>query len=150
MFNRIISSFAGQLFTALIGLAIVSACSMETKTQPAFTHQLANTHWEVKTLSGYQAAMKRAPTLSFTQDRLSGFNGCNRFFTHYTAGQNGTMTIGQLGATKMACLDQTGELERNLNAALLNTKLFALSRDALNLMDGERNVLLILTPKAAE
>ena len=50
----------------------------------------------------------------------------------------------------MACRGQAGDLEKNVNQALTITQLFALSRDALNLMDGERNVLMVLTPKVTK
>ena len=150
MFSKIITSFAGQIFIVLIGLAIVSACSMRAETKPAYTNELAGTYWELKKLTGYDGAIERAPTLDFSQDRLSGFNGCNRIFANYAAGQDGSVSFGQLGSTKMACMNQAGELEKKINAALVTSKLFAVSRDALHLMDSERKVLLVLTPKAAE
>lgn len=150
MFSKIITSFAGQFFIVLTALAIVSACSMRAKSNATYTNHLTNTHWELKKLSGYETPIEQAPTLEFSQDRLSGFNGCNRIFTSYAVGQDGSISLGQLGSTKMACQNQSGELERNINQALTATRLFALSRDALNLMDGNRNVLLVLTPKMAK
>ena len=150
MFSKIITSFAGQLFIVLTGLAIVSACSMRAESQATYPNNLADTHWELKKINGYEAPIERLPTLSFNQNRLSGFNGCNRIFANYAAGQDGSISLGQLGSTKMACRNQTGDLEKNINQALATTRLFALSRDALSLMDSERNILLVLTPKAAE
>ena len=152
MFSKIITSFAGQLFIVLMGLAIVSACSMRAETKPVVANQLTGTEWELKKLSNYEAAapIERAPTLSFSENRISGFNGCNRIFANYAAGQDGSIALGQVGSTKMACRGQAGNLEKNVNQALTITQLFALSRDALNLMDGERNVLMALTPKVTK
>lgn len=150
MFSRIISSFTGQVFVVLLGLAIVSACSMRGEHKPVNSQTLNDTHWALKSLTGYDTAIMRAPTLHFTQNRLSGFNGCNRIFANYAAGSDGTIAFGQLGSTKMACMDAAGALERTFNQQLAKAKLFAISRDALNIMDGERNVLMALTPKAPE
>ena len=150
MFSKIITSFTSQIFIVLTAMAIVSACSMRAESQVTYPNNLADTHWELKRLNGYDAPIERSPTLDFSQDRLNGFNGCNRIFANYAAGQDGSISLGQLGSTKMACQNQAGDLEKNINQALAATRLFALSRDALNLMDSERNVLLVLTPKAAE
>lgn len=112
--------------------------------------RLTGTHWELKKLNGYEATIERAPTLSFTKDRMNGFNGCNRIFSNYAAGDDGTVSFGHLGSTRMACRNAAGDLEKAVNQTLAATQLFAVSRDGLNLMDSERNILMILSPKAAE
>jgi heat shock protein HslJ len=47
-----------------------------------------------------------ALTAEFTADgQVSGFGGCNNYSGTYQAGTDGTMTIGPLAATAMACAD---------------------------------------------
>ena len=150
MFSKIITSLAGQLFIVLLGLAIVSACSMRPIASTKPVNSLANTSWQLKKLEGYEEVITQIPSLNFTTDRLSGFNGCNRIFANYAVSHDGSISFGQLGSTRMACRDQSGEVEQRFNQALADSSLFAISRDGLNLMDAKRNVLLILTPKQPE
>ncbi|MGB0846242.1 MAG: META domain-containing protein [Thiolinea sp.] len=114
------------------------------------TGGLENTHWALKKLSGYEKAIEQPPTLSFSADRLTGFNGCNRIFANYATGPDGSISVGQPGSTRMACLGEAGDIEKRFNAALTEARLFAVSRDALNLMDAKRNILMVLSPKAPE
>ena len=127
-----------------------SACSLRAETKPAYSNKLTDIHWQLKKLSGYEETITQSPELNFSENRINGLNGCNQILANYVAGQDGSVSFGHLGSTKIACQNQATDLEKNINTALEKTRLFALSRDGLNLMDSERNVLLALTPKAAE
>jgi len=58
-------------------------------------------------------------TIKFTPDnKVDGSGGCNSFFASYTAGAAPSLTIGQLGATRMACEQSVMDLEAKYFAAL--------------------------------
>jgi heat shock protein HslJ len=61
---------------------------------------------------------ERAPTepevtLVFSDGRIGGRSGCNRYFAGVVAGDfPGELAVGQIGATKMACTDEVMRLEQ--------------------------------------
>lgn len=78
---------------------------------------LENTTWALLELNGKTITVEvndKAPYLELNSKKASayGFGGCNRFFGSYeTSGQS--LTLGALGATRMACpegMDQEQEL----------------------------------------
>ncbi len=78
---------------------------------------LEDTTWALLELNGKTITVKvndKAPYLELNSNKASayGFGGCNRFFGSYeTAGSS--LTLGALGATRMACpegMDQEQEL----------------------------------------
>ena len=148
MFSKIVTSLAGQLFIVLLGLAIVSACSMRPEARPAHINGLMNTQWELKKLPGHDSPIEQLPSLAFTEDRISGFNGCNRVFGNYATGQDASIAFAQIGSTRMACIEPAGDIGKKVNQVLSKTQLFAVSRNELNLMDAKRTVLMVLTPVA--
>ncbi|MEM7436822.1 MAG: META domain-containing protein [Myxococcota bacterium] len=64
--------------------------------------------WSLLELNGKPIVVSpetQAPTLEFNAAKKSayGFGGCNRFFGSYDKGADKTLTLGSLGATRMAC-----------------------------------------------
>lgn len=149
MIKKILGSIAGQLFIVLMGLAVMSACSMgiNTKTPPPQEALDKNT-WVLTAIQG-QAIPKEsaAPTLKFDKNRLTGFTGCNRLFASYSATTQGGLALSALGTTKMACLGVAGDLERSVLAALEKVDLYALPPGQLNLLDTDHKVLLTYIPE---
>jgi heat shock protein HslJ len=129
----------------LVGLAIMSACSMESKTLDSTTSTLAGTQWNLQTLDGKTVKNSRPLTISFEDGRLNGFSGCNRFFGHYTDSTDGVFSTGQLGATKMACGDGRDQLEQHYLEQLAASKLYAISLGQLHLLDPKRKILMVFT-----
>ncbi len=147
MIKKFIASFAGQIFIVLMGLAIVSACSVSPKAYTETALSLDNTHWVLKSIDGQAVSSKRLPELSFEAGRISGFSGCNRLFGNYAASNDGTLALGQLGATKMACMGSADALEKQVMAGLNHVGMYSLTHSQLSLMDARRKVLMIYTPK---
>lgn len=84
--------------------------------------------WRLSQLDGQPVAVsgqdQRAPFLQFDarNRRVSGSGGCNRLNGAYQSGP-GTLRIGPVASTRMACLDQgTGERENRFFAVLEATR----------------------------
>ena len=74
---------------------------------------LEDTTWALLELNGKTISVEvndKAPYLELNSTKASayGFGGCNRFFgTYQTSGQS--LTLGAMGATRMACPDGMGQ-----------------------------------------
>lgn len=96
--------------------------------------------WTVTEIREIPVAGATPPTLQFSSDnRASGFGGCNRFNTQYTftddgSPDGGTLTFGLAAATMMACPEPQMTLEREMFAAL--------EAVASVSADGERSLVL--------
>ena len=65
---------------------------------------------------------------------ISGSGGCNRYFGTYTA-DGSSLTIGQVGATQMACAGPGGEIEGIYLAALPLVRSYTATAETLTLFD---------------
>lgn len=149
MIKKILGSIAGQLFIVLMGLAIMSACSMGIKANPLNSEQaLDKNTWQLTAIEGKPlTSANLIPTLKFENGRLTGFTGCNRLFASYSATAEGGLALSALGTTKMACLGVGGELEQAVLAALEQVHLYALPPGQLNLLDANHKTLLTYIPE---
>ncbi|MFM2318229.1 MAG: hypothetical protein RLZZ215_850 [Pseudomonadota bacterium] len=149
MIKKILGSIAGQLFIVLMGLAIMSACSMSINATSTTPEQaLDKQTWLLTAIEGKPPSKELAtPNLKFEKGRLSGFTACNRLFASYSATAEGGLSLGAIGTTKMACVGANGELERAVLAALKEVGLYALPPGQLNLLDANHKVLLTFIPE---
>lgn len=151
MIKKIFGSIVGQLFIVLMGLAIMSACSIGINAgtpEPEPQQALDKSVWQLTAIEGKALPKEAAaPTLKFENGRLTGFTGCNRLFASYVATTEGSLTLSTLGTTKMACMGAGGDLERSVLAALEQTNLYALPPGQLNLLDTNHKVLLTYIPE---
>lgn len=67
---------------------------------------LAGTNWAIVEIGG-EAVSGELYHLSFTGDQVSGQAGCNRFTGGYRQA-DGTLTVGGLAMTRMACVSPDG------------------------------------------
>jgi heat shock protein HslJ len=105
---------------------------------------LAGVEWEVTGFNnGRQAVVGLLPdtriTLQFDDGLVSGSSGCNRFSGSFSSGE-GTLTIGMLRLTRMACESEVMEQEQQFLAALQSATTWAIVRGMLDMhrADGER------------
>lgn len=64
-------------------------------------------------------------TLVFSDGRIAGRSGCNRYFAGVVHGDlPGDFTVGQIGATKMACAEEVMRLEQHYLANLAGATKF--------------------------
>jgi len=145
MIRKILASFSGQLVVALVGLAIVSACSLDRHADPAADSLLAGTDWNLKQLDGKPADSKRPLTLSLETNRLNGFGGCNHYFGNYTRNRDGALSISSLGTTKMACGGEADLLEQYYVGLLSQVKRYTISHEQLHLLGADRNILMVFS-----
>ncbi len=96
---------------------------------------LADTAWELESLAGDGLIPITKITIEFTADEVSGSAGCNTYGGTYEASR-GSLTLVDLYATEMGCLEPTGILEQE--STYLNT----LRSVANYQIDGGRLVLL--------
>jgi heat shock protein HslJ len=150
MVRKILSSLAAQLVIVLLGLAIVSACSLDSNVKVAPTMTLVNTDWQLKTLEGATINSKRPLSMRFDESRINGYAGCNSFFGNYTASSDGVFSTGSIGTTKMACLGEGDLLEQQYLAKLAQAKQYVISRDQLHLLDAQRKTLLVFNATKPE
>ena len=72
---------------------------------PETSQELVGTMWDLISFAGQSPIAGFTLTLSFEADgQLGGSAGCNSFFGSYTL-EGTTLTIGQMGSTMMACMD---------------------------------------------
>jgi heat shock protein HslJ len=79
---------------------------------------LAGAPWTLVSLGGPLPPGARPPTAVFDGTRLSGFAGCNHYTGQVAEKTPGSITIGPLATTKMACPSPAMEVEDGYLAAL--------------------------------
>jgi len=77
-------------------------------------------------------------------DKVMGNGGCNRFFGAYEAQPDGTIGIGPLASTKMACPDEIMQKEAGFVRALEAAASYNRETGQLTLFDAEGAELVVL------
>lgn len=77
--------------------------------------------WVAESINGKPVIEPGGVTLTLSQDRVAGRSGCNNYFANAEI-RNGTLKLGPIGATKMACMrdglmQQESEYLNTLGAA---------------------------------
>lgn len=85
-------------------------------------------------------------SLRFSGGRLSGSGGCNRLTGTYTARDDGSLSIGQVATTRMACAPETDAVERSVLAALDVAAGYRIGDGSLHLTDAANDTILRLEP----
>ncbi len=116
------------LFTLLLG-----ACA---EMQPA----LMPSDWQVVSVAGSTLADDAGVTIDFAEGRISGRSGCNRYTGPVTLGE-GTIDVGLLAVTRMACPGAAGVTEGSFLRALDRADGYRIVRGDLELSDSDRVVL---------
>ncbi|WP_052172459.1 META domain-containing protein [Psychroserpens jangbogonensis] len=77
-------------------------------------------------------------TLEFDSktNKVSGFAGCNRFFGTYTTDGN-TISLSELGATRMMCEDEANKIELKMFQTLAKVNAYELTNGKLSLKNDE-------------
>ena len=127
---------AGLAIAACLVLASGACAQRESASTPAPSAAtggsslaaLAGAPWTLVSLGGPPLpAGARPPTAVFDGTRLSGFGGCNRYTGQVAEPTPGTITVGPLAATKMACPSPAMEVEGRYFAALGGVTQYALA-----------------------
>jgi heat shock protein HslJ len=132
------ASRAGRAFATRLGLAVAACLALvaggcahgdgapagapapsgPVAENPA-REPLTGATWTLVSLAGQLLPPgARPPTAVFDGTRLSGFGGCNRYTGQVEERTPGTLVIGPLAATKMACPSPMMEVEDRYFATL--------------------------------
>jgi len=106
--------------TLLAGLLLVAGCadSGPAAMDEARTLSLVQTPWQLAGITGLKLDVGTpAVTLSIADGQVSGFAGCNRYFASVETG-DGSIDIGMIGSTRMACETSAMDLESAFLRAL--------------------------------
>ena len=108
--------------------------------------------WRLATFGGEPAAEPSRITVVLTEEgKLSGFGGCNRYFSSYETSDGATLSVARLGATRSACAEELMDLERRFFTALESARTFRVGDGSLEILDGGGTVVMTFTadPSAA-
>ena len=90
-------------------------------------------------------------TLVFTPDgRVAGSGGCNRYFSAVELGEPGTLSLGPVGSTMMACPQQVMAQEQQFLMALQEARQYRLAGNRLELNFGDDGVLTFEATESPE
>ena len=127
----------GLCIALLLSLALTAACGATSSAR------LAGTAWTLIELNGQAPVQGRQATMRFEKDTIQGSTGCNTYGGGYAARAE-TLTIKEVYATEMACLEPQGlmDQEREFLAALAVIAAHRIDGDQLELLDASGTVLL--------
>ena len=127
---------SARLFViASVSILFATVIAFGQNTEPA------GTKWLLTEIDGSAiVASKAYIELNNDKTRFSGNNGCNRMFGGMQLAA-GKLTIGNIGSTRMACLDADGDLEQQFMAELSGANGLRQNGETLELLNNERVVL---------
>lgn len=128
-------------------MAVLGACAGSRAVQ-----ELVGKEWVLQSYGVIGAEKTIIPnteiTLSFSSDnRIYGSAGCNRYFSAYEAGRNNTLSIRNIGATKMWCGGPVMDQEERYFEALGKTSTFTIEEYRLRLFSDNGERVLHFTAK---
>ena len=112
-------SWIGAVVAAL---AFGCASAPPSQGQEKAGESLIGSEWELSDLAGLPVLPDRRPTLSFLEPgRITGTGSCNRFGGSADLG-DGTIKVGPLATTRMACTPEIDAQENAFLTALQNAR----------------------------
>jgi heat shock protein HslJ len=115
---------------ALLALLFTAACASANTSAPSSIGDLAGSEWIMLN----EARSATPPTIAFTEDRASGYAGCNRWFAS-VGRTDQALEFGDIGLTRMMCSPPSMEAERAFTTALNDTRGFRIENGELVLYD---------------
>jgi heat shock protein HslJ len=125
----------------LVALALAAGCGEDDQQgDAARAPSFEGVPWVLS--SGLKTAgwERAAPSATFTDGRVAGSAGCNRYTAPYTL-EGEALTIGELATTQMAC-EPLADVEREYVAVLAGVAGWRLTGDQLVVLDGDGAELL--------
>ena len=100
---------------ALITLVGIVALALTACSPPAVVSadSLEGTSWELTTYGKTKPIEGTTITAKFEEGQVHGSSGCNTYFGSYEV-SGGTISVGQIGMTEMACLEPEGSMEQEM------------------------------------
>jgi len=141
----------GVLLALTLGLGACAVPEPSEKVASAAAVPLADTQWSLATLGGRlldTAGPAITLQLQSQNPRVTGFAGCNRMFGGYLL-DGDQLKFDQLGATKMACLEEARmKLEQDYLQMLTQVAGWKIDGSSLLLLDANGATLATFTASA--
>ena len=118
-------------------LLLLAGCSPSGVSKNQNTLPLIGTTWIIKSLNEEPLEVRVFIKLD-NENRLTGFAGCNRFFSNFIVGDN-QLEFGLVGSTKMMCADM--ETETLVFSVIDRTRAYIIKEDTLRLLDEKKQLL---------
>jgi heat shock protein HslJ len=129
------------LFLAGIALVMLQGRDMARQNMPAGGAAMTGIEWRPTLLGADEIAADSGLSVLFAIDgSINGNGGCNKFFGSLQTTDDG-LSVGELGATRMACPAEIMDREMAFMKALQETTQFEMGENSLQLL-GAGNVLL--------
>ena len=129
------------LFLAGIALVMLQGRDMLRQNMPGGGVSMTGIEWRPTRLGADEIAADSDMFVSFEVDgSIKGHGGCNKFFGSLQT-TDGELSVGELGATRMACPSQIMDREMAFMKALQDTTQFEIGENSLQLL-GAGDVLL--------
>lgn len=139
---------ASALLTIAAGCATQGSAARSPEVAAASSVPLVATHWRLTQLGGeivQNPAGANAISLQLMaqNSRATGFAGCNRMFGGYAL-SNDTLRFEQMGATKMACMENARmQIEQRYLEMFSGVARWAIVGDQLELSDAQGQKLAV-------
>ena len=129
------------LFLAGIALVMLQGRQMAQSNLAGGGASLTGKEWRPLTVGTESVPADSGMYVKFEEDgSIRGHGGCNSFFGNLQQSDSG-VTVGPLGATKMACPEPIMQRETDFLNALQSTRHFGVGPARLQLLDAERTLL---------
>ncbi len=129
---------ASSLETILVEVVSKTAIPTTPISRPDGNNELQGTSWILATFGPNDNQTAVLPntelTLNFDGEQINGSAGCNSYFAEATVAEDGILSVGLVGSTLMACLDEdVMQQESDFLAALAQVTSYTLSGNRLTL-----------------
>lgn len=129
---------------ATVVVMALSACNHQVEEQTTDSTPIAMPKgvWDLQTFNGDTIVPiegEDVPTILFneTDSLVSGFAGCNSYHGKYILGENGAISINNMGWTMMMCSEEAMAFETKFVGALEGVDHYELNDNAITLTAGD-------------
>jgi heat shock protein HslJ len=111
----------------LCRIGLVGAFALAAVAAVANSDRLGAADWRVMEIAGQAVPAEAQVTMSFREGRIAGRSACNRYTSGATIG-DGTIAVGAVAGTRMACPPLLMEIETRFLAVLQQAERWTLDR----------------------
>lgn len=123
------------LFLAGIALVMLQGREMAKQNMPGGGASMTGIEWRPTNVGAEEIAADSGMFVVFSVDgSINGNGGCNKFFGSLQS-TDGELSVGELGATRMACPSEIMDREMAFMNALQDTTQFEMGANSLQLFD---------------
>jgi heat shock protein HslJ len=130
---------------ALLLATALAGCANAPAAPTPVPDPLAGSTWILAALPGRSLVAGPAVTLRFAEGSAQGSDGCNRYFTPYSAGAGRIEVSPRGAATLMACPPELMQQATEYGAALANARAYRLEGRQLQLLAGDGQALAVFS-----